>query len=763
MRRNNAVAAEHRGYTKWRTVSIFIAFFLLAIYVGYNIGVLQIIEANEWQARANERQLASTILQPRRGTIYDSGMRELAESAPVWTISTAPNVMAKSKLVNTAEKDPARLAAKELARLLGLDEEELYKNLSNKETLHYPINVKMNRELTDQVEALSTQYGLKGIYTEETSKRYYPYEDMAASVLGFMNSDGVGVYGIESQYEELLKGTPGRIISSRAGQMPGEQDAKTFPAEDGNNLVLTINVDIQRSLEEHLIKAVDRYHAAERGMGIVIDVNTGAILAMATKSDFNPNDPYYITDPMQREAIEAMPDGEEKDQARLNALYRQWRNKAVADTYEPGSVMKIISAAAALDSGQFTPSSSFVCSGAYTVADRTFGCAGGRTHGPLTLAKGLIESCNVCFIQVGQTLGVHTWYDYINAFGLTEPTGIDLPSEPTQAAINNLVYSEARMNAVELASCSFGQSNKYSALQMITAVSAAVNGGHLVQPHVVSKILDPQGNVLQDMTPPSKRQVISEETSIVLRGILEDLVSEGSLGKSAYVAGYHVGGKSGTSEKLDLLAQDETNKKYISSFVGVAPANDPQIAVLIVLDEPEDPEMGTYSGSRLAGPTVGAVISETAKILGIEPDYSEDELSRTTIVCPNLVDRGVQEAIVALNKEGLDYTLVGGGGTVLGQYPQAGTQVPRGGKVVLYTDGTELERQVPMPDVTGKNARAAIDILKGLGLNVLVSGAPEGDADVVVDTQSVPAGTMIPMGTVVSLVLKDSSQVSDLA
>lgn len=761
MRRGNNAGNTVQGVSKWRTYTVFIAFFLLAVYVSCNLGILQIIEANEWQALANERQLASTVLVPKRGTIYDAGMRELAESAPVWTISTAPNVMAKSTLKNTTETDPARLAAKELARLLELNEDELYQKLSDTTSQHYPINVKMNRELTDQVEALYSEYGLRGIYTVETSKRYYPYEDLAASVLGFMNSDGVGIYGVEAQYEDMLKGTPGRIISSRAGQMPGEEDAKTFPAEDGNSLVLTLNVDIQRSLEEHLVKAVERYSAAERGMGIVMDVNTGAILAMATKSDFNPNDPYYITDTATREMIEAMPDGEEKETARMNALYRQWRNKAVADTYEPGSVFKIITAAAALDTGTFTPSSPFFCGGSYDVADRTYGCAGGTTHGHVTLAEGLIQSCNLCFIQVGQILGVHTWYDYVNAFGLTEPTGVDLPSEPSQKSLDLLVYAENAMGPVELASNSFGQSNKYSALQMITAVSAAVNGGHLVQPHVVSKVLDSQGNVVKDMTPPSKRQVISEETSIVLRGILEDLVTYGSLGKSAYVAGYHVGGKSGTSQKLDLLAQDENNKKYISSFVGIAPANDPQIAVLIVLDEPIDPDMGTYSGSRLAGPAVGAVIGETAKILGIEADYTEDELSRTTIVCPNLIDKGVQEALVALNKEGLDYKLMGGGGTVLGQYPSAGTQIPRGGKVVLYTDGSEMEQRVPMPDITGKNAKAAIDTLRGMGLNVLVTGAPEDGANVVVDSQDIVAGTEIPLGTVVTLVLKDGSNASD--
>ncbi|MFV0412060.1 MAG: penicillin-binding transpeptidase domain-containing protein [Oscillospiraceae bacterium] len=761
--KNTDATSSSLTFGKMRSGVIFIAFLLVAIYIAGNLSILQVVEASEWQAKANEKQLVSATINPKRGTIYDSEMRELAESAPVWTISIAPNLLAKSALKNTAELDPARLAAQQLAALLELDEETIYQNISDKESLYYPINVKMSRELTDQVEALYTQYGLRGISTIETSKRYYPYEDMAASVLGFMNSDGTGVYGLEAQYEDILKGTPGRTISSRAGEIPGEVDSKTYPAEDGGSLVTTINVDIQQSLEEHLSAAVAKYNATERGMGIVMDVNTGAILAMATKGDFNPNDPYYISDETLRNTIEAMPDGDEKTQARANAWYRQWRNKAIADTYEPGSVLKVITAAAALDSGTYTADSLFTCTGAYDVADRTIGCAGGVAHGTITLREALIVSCNISFIQVAQGLGVSTWYDYINAFGLTEPTGIDLPSEPSQNSLNTVVYSENAMGPVQLASCAFGQSNKYTALQMITAVSTAVNGGNLVQPHLVSEILDAQGNVTQEINPSPKRQVVSEETSAALRGIMEDLVSNTSgSGRNAYVAGYHVGGKSGTSQKLELLAEDETNEKYISSFVGFAPANDPQIAVLIVLDEPhDDSPLQNYFGGRLAGPTVGSVISETVKILGIAPDYESGEMTRTTISTPNLLEKDVSSDIVTLNGSGLSYKTMGSGATVLGQYPTAGSPIPRGGQVILYTDGSVLEQRTVMPDLSSKNAKVAIDTLRSLGLNVLAEGASEDGGNVVVISQSVEAGQEIPLGTVVTLTFQDVSAITD--
>jgi stage V sporulation protein D (sporulation-specific penicillin-binding protein) len=620
----------------------------------------------------------------------------------------------------------------------------------------------MNRQQTDKVEALAVENGLRGLITTESSRRYYPYADLAGPVLGFLNDDGEGAYGLEASYEELLKGTPGRLLSSSEGDIPGNADTKTYAAEDGYNLVLTLNVDIQRATEDLLVKAVQRYAPKERGMAIVMDVNTGAILAMVTEPDFDPNQPYMIYDTAMASMLASMPEGEERTNATSEALYRQWRNKTISDTYEPGSVMKVITAAAALDSGTYNTNSGFYCGGSIEVADHTIGCASGQTHNHISLSNALIESCNVSFVQIAQGLGVGTWYNYVNGFGFTEPTGIDLPGEPSQISLNYVVYPEDRMGPSELASCSFGQSNQYSALQMITAISATVNGGNLVQPHMVSQIVDSQDNVVQQLTPEPKRQVISEETSAVLCGILEDLVnSPTGYGRNAYVPGYHVGGKSGTSEKLNLM-NTEGREEYISSFVAFAPADDPQIAVLVVLDEPvDDLEQNNRFGGRLAGPTVGGIISAAVNVLGIEPDYEQSELSRTSVQAPRVQGEVVTTAMGSLTTQGFTSKVIGNGAMVLGQYPEVGTQMPYGGVVVLYTEEGVTQQTAGMPDLNGKGAQTAIETLKSLGLNVMLQGAPESGANIVVAEQSIPAGTELPLGYVVMLSLQDVSAVTD--
>lgn len=761
-RRNNGPKEPQGTPAVSRTIVMVVLFLLLAAYLFANLAKVQIVENNEWLAQANQNQLVSQVIEPRRGTIYDSEMRELAESATIWNLAVDPSYMAKSNLRNTEEKIPARLAAQQLAPLLEMSEEELFAVLSDTNSQYVDLKVTMNRLVTDKVEALSTDYGLRGLIITESSKRYYPYADLAGPVLGFLNNDNEGAYGLEASYEETLKGTTGRLLSSYGGEMPGDVDAKTYAAEDGYNLVLTLNVDIQKATEDLLAKAVQRYLPAQRGMAIVMDVKTGAILAMATEPDFDPNQPYYIYDTAMQSKLNEMPEGDEKTEATAAAWYRQWSNKAVSETYEPGSVMKVITAAAALDSGTYTAESSFACNGSIEVGDYTMGCANGARHGALSLRNALIESCNISFIQIGQGMGVSTWYDYVNGFGLTEPTGIDLPGEPSQASLNTVIYSENRMGVTELASCSFGQSNQYSALQMITAISAAVNGGNLVQPHVVSKIVDSQGNVVQQINPEPKRQVISEETSIVLRSILEDLVnSPTGYGRNAYVPGYHVGGKSGTSQKLHLMTT-EGREEYISSFVGFAPADDPQIAVLVVLDEPvDDMEQNNRFGGRLAGPTVGGIISATVSALGIEPDYEQSELDRTYVQTPRLVDEAVTTAMGSLTTQGFTSKVIGGGGSVVAQYPEAGTQMPYGGVVVLYTEPEVTQQNATMPDLNRKGAATAIETLRTMGLNVMLEGAPESGANVVVVEQSVAAGTELPLGSTVILSLQDVSAVTD--
>ncbi len=745
-----------------RCAAVATVFVVAAAGLGMRLFTLQVDEADQWQAEALQQQLASIPIQPTRGVIYDSNMRVMAQSAMVWTVTAAPNVIAQSK---TSEA-PAALAARELAALLGLDEAALYEAFSDKESQYCPVKAKIEQPLADQVRELCDRLDLRGIYLQRDTKRYYPYEELAATVLGFTNADGNGIEGLESYYNEKLAGVPGRTLAVRnafGGQIPTGGEEDTYPAQDGSNIVLTVDVDIQQVAEKYLSEAVQYHEAKERGMVVVMDVNTGAILAMATSPAYNPNDPYAIYSPEKQAEIDAVPEGEARVAAQGAARTLQWRNKALADTYEPGSVLKVVTMAAAMDSGTYSPESTFQCGSVITVSDREFHCAQDKAHGTENLGQILINSCNVGCVQISAGMGANVWYDYLNAFGLTEPTGVDLPGEPSERAISSIMYSEDQLGPVELASSSFGQSNKFTALQMITAVSAAVNGGNLVQPHIVSQVLDAEGNVIENNAPPAKRQVISQETSRFLASTLEELVSTTN-GQNAYVAGYHVGGKSGTSQKLEVMTA-EGREAYISSFVGFAPANDPQVAVLVVLDESSDPHAPverTWFGSRLAGPAVGNIINETMQIRGVEPDFGEGEsANRSTITTPALVGTEISNANAQLNNQGITGIVVGSGSTVTAQIPDQYIQVPTGGQVVLYTDPALPLEMVKMPDVTGKSAKSAIDTLKNMGLNVVTTGAPDDGATVQVQSQDVPPETEIPKGSIITLTMHNANATTE--
>ncbi len=757
-----------------RCISLVALFAVASVALGLRLSTLQIDEAAEWEARASRQQLANIPIVPLRGNIYDANGKLLAQSATVWTVEASPEALNQSRVSkDSAEREAARIASREFARILGLDEDELYKNLSDKEKMYYKVKSKIEKPLADEVREMKAQYNLAGIYLREDTKRYYPYEEMAATVLGFTGEDNNGLEGIERWYDEDLAGTPGRTVAAVdavGNEISAGGAAATYAAEDGYSLGLTLNTDIQRSLEKNLADAVTKHNARQRGFAIAMNVNTGAILAIAVYPSYNPNQPYEILDEGANQLLDALISGSDafiEQQGLARTL--QWRNKALADTYEPGSVFKIITAAAALDSGVYTQESGFYCAGTMQIKgwDKPIGCAGTLTqqntaHGQTTLRSALINSCNISFIQIGAGLGPEQWYDYLRAFGLTEPTGVDLPGEPSQASIDALVYGPDALGPVQLASCSFGQSNKYTAVQMITAVSAAVNGGNLMQPYIVDRVMDAEGNVIKTYEPVVKRQVISPETSAQICDMLEAIVAPDAPGSHAYIAGYRVGGKSGTSQKLDVMQQEEREDAFISSFVGFAPADDPEIAVLLALDEPEDTTMGNFFGGRLAGPAVREIIKDSCEVLGIEPVYQGDaELARTTVKMPKVVDMDVSAAQTALNGAGLTYRVVGGGATVTGQCPAAYSDIPHGGEVVLYTDASIPQEQVTMPDVVGRSAPNAISQLKGLGLNVLTQGAPDAGGGVVVGVQSAEVGAVLPRGSVVVLTMEDNTRVTE--
>ena len=613
----------------------------------------------------------------------------------------------------------------------------------------------------------------KGRISVSASKgfqRDYPYGNFAAAVLGFCNADGQGVYGLENSYESTLAGVNGRTITLRNayGNAIADENATTYAAKDGSNLVLSLDVNVQEVVERYLNEAIAANNVENRGCAIVMNVKTGAILAMASKPDFDPNDPQdfsanlaYLTEQVQAEPeLYTLYKKDENgnylrdengkkivdDEADYTGTYRdiQWKNKTITELYYPGSVFKVITAAMGVDSGKANYNTTLNCSGAYGVAKETYHCAGKKAHGTQNLAQALRNSCNIYFIQLGQRVGSSLFYDYFDAFGFTERTGVDLPNETNFMQY----YSKSRLGEVELASSAFGQAMAVTPLQVCTAISAAVNGGYLVTPHVVDKITDQNGNVVQEIGANVRRQVISESASETIRQIMEYEVGDGTQGGggNAYVAGYRIGGKSGTSEQLNMDRRADGDYKKVASFAAVLPADDPEILVYVMLDDPNNAR--TDYSSILAAPVVGNIISEIAPYLGIATDGVDR--SGTTVKVPNLTSKEWSTAQVQLNIKGLKHQLAESdsdqtAALVTYQYPRAGTEVPYGTTVYLYTDTYE-GKKTEVPDVTGKSADFARQMLNAAGLNCTVEGTGT------VQSQSEEPGSSVQRGTIVHLI-----------
>lgn len=728
-----------------------------AILVG-RLAWLQIAMHDEYRIQAANQQLKDVAVTPTRGQIYDANGKVLAKSSIVWTIAADPSQISAPKAAEGDERpaeerraERVRTVSADVAELLGLDENEVYDKLIDSESQYEVLAKQVDKPVADQIKEYASENNLPITVTQDT-KREYPYGAFAASVLGFMHADGYGFYGLEAYYEETLAGTPGRLVSIKngLGAEIANDEREEYPAQDGNSLVLTLDANIQAIAEKYLENSVKVNNVSERGVVIVMDVNTGAILAMATKPDFDPNDPMTIYDPERAALLEGLSD-EEYTQVQGQERQRQWKNKAITDLYTPGSVFKLITTSAALDSGVSTPGTNYYCGGSYQVLPGTkpYSCAEGANHQWQDMGKVLYNSCNIATIHEAEKMGIETFSDYYNASGFTEKTGIDLPAE--QAPYAGISYHPAdSMTIVDLASTSFGQAQKVTPIQMITAVAAIANGGYLVQPYIVDKIVDQEGNVVQETEPTIKRQVISEEVSQQVLKMMEGVVdygAAGAAGRNAYVAGYHIGGKPGTSEKLDQGEREGGGYEKVSSFLAVLPVDDPQIAILAFVDEPH---AETEYGSMLSAPLIGNIISEVAPYLGIEMD--ESLLPSGDVTVPNLVTPNNPSysqwdlAQVELNKIGLSHRKVGSGDRVLAQYPEAGTKVAAGTTVYLYTDSTEYTKTA-VPDVTGKSVALASQMLAGSGLNVRISGDENGQ----VTAQDVAAGTETPMGTVVTI------------
>ena len=558
---------------------------------------LQLAAGDWYTRRALGQQLRDTVVPADRGRIYSADGVLLAANSSCWTLRASPREMPADKL---------ELAAHGLAQILELDEAALLEKFRDRASNDCLLRYRVERSMADAVRDFCEENGITGIRINQDSKRWYPQGEFLASVLGFTNVDNAGVSGLELEYNDQLTGQNGVVLTAvNAWGYTLEQSYETeqFPVE-GSSLWLTIDANIQHYLENALNYAVQEHHVAARAVGIVLDVNTGAVLAMSTTPAYDPNQPRILYDEAARAAVDAL-SGEQRAAALQLAQQTQWRNKAVSDLYEPGSVFKLITCAAALDAGAITRNSSFYCGESISVAGTRFHCANHKRHGTQTVTQALENSCNQSFIQIGARLGKEAFCDYFAAFGLREPTGIDLPAEPKKS----LYYTADRMGPVELASCSFGQSSKISYLEMAAAVCAVVNGGRLMQPYLVSDILNPDGTTLQHIDPVCKRQVIKAETSATMREMMEAVVLYGG-GRNAQIAGYRVGGKSGTSQKLD--SADE--KARIASFVAVAPIDDPQFLCLVCLDEPHS---WTTAGGSLSAPVCAEVLEQTLVYKGI--------------------------------------------------------------------------------------------------------------------------------------------------
>ena len=703
---------------------------------------LQVVQADMWKEKASSQQMYSTSITATRGNIYDRNMKTLARSVTVWTVFISPAEM---------KEEQRELVASGLSEILDVDYDMVYEKSLKTWRYNETIKRRVDNDTADEVTAFIQENDIKGIYLTEESMRYYPYGNLASTVLGFTGSDGSGAYGLEAYYNKALSGTDGVIASVRNAKgtaMPFSEQ-QIYDAEDGQSLVLTIDETVQHYLEKHLENAVQEHEVQNRAVGIVMNVKTGEILAMSTKPDFDPNEPSAIYDTTTAEALAEQLEEAGGDEEKLDAYYEalgeaqlaQWRNKAISDPYEPGSVFKLITASAALETGTVTGSTPFYCPGYIEVAGNRIACWKAGGHGNLDFVGAIKGSCNPAFIMTGQALGAELFMEYLDKFGLYDVTGVDLPGEAT-----SIMHSRETMlneNMASLSSASFGQTFKVTALELMTAVNATVNGGYLMQPYVVSQVLDSDGNVISSTEPVVVRQVISEETSALVASYAEQVVSgEGGSGARAAVPGYRIGGKTGTSQKLDQEG-DET----ILSFYGFAPADDPEIAVLVMLDEPQK---NNQYGSVIAAPVVGNILADILPYLGFEPSYTEEELSSADMATPYLINYGLQEAQSTLVQAGLEYRVVGSGTTVVGQTPGAAMPIPGGGTVVLYTEEGE-KTTASVPYVIGKTGNEANRLILNAGFNIKIEGESLEHEGCVAVAQSIEAGENAEIGTVITV------------
>ena len=756
-----------------RTLVLMVLFgvvvFIPLIVTLYN---LMIRDHDYYEAQAIDNQTRYTSLSASRGQIFDRNMNVLASSKTVETVFIDPNEIAQ-EMTKPENSNLLDHIARGLSEILDVSTDFVYKQAEDKAFRYKVIRRKIPEELADEVRSFVSENEIKGVYLETDAQRYYPYSSLAAQVMGFVSTDNVGSEGLEAYYDSYLQGTAGKVVTTK-GNYGSEMlytYEKYYDASDGDSLVTTIDQTVQHYLEKNLETAIEKYDIINGAFGIVMDVNSGQILAMANLGSYDPNNYQEIYDQALAGQLEAQYQDAlllDKDsdayqeamsaynQAVAAERLRQWRNRCVSDGYEPGSTFKLVTLAAALDCGAVTENSTFYCGGHETFNDREqeVSCWKAAGHGMQTTMEALGHSCNIAFGHIGVNMTRKTFVEYFKAFGFLEKTGVDLPGEAS-----GLFWAEDKFSVANLISASFGQTFRVTPMEQVRAVAAIVNGGYLLKPYVVSQVLDSDGNVVKSNERTVLRQVISEETSATMRKMMEYVVTDGTAG-SAKTPGYRVGGKTGTSEKIDTYVENgKPVEDKIVSFIGVAPIDDPKYVVLVALDTPNyvagtsyTPHNQYISGGLMAAPTVRDVFLDILPYRGVEPDYSSDDIRGVNITLPDVIGMTEDEAAALLSGKSITYRTVGQGSTVTDQLPSPGAEVPGNSEIILYFgNAVKTTEQVEVPDFVGYGIADVDYLATNAGLYIQAKGTDHRDEYVTVAYQDIEPGTMVDRGTTITV------------
>ncbi len=751
--RVRADSAQHRRILAAALVLGLLAF----VPIGVRLYQLMVTEYEYYASKALRNQTRTTAVAARRGEVYDRNMNVLASSVSVENVYLDPHELKQAKediediaevLGEILEKEPAWIL--EQAK----DFKQRYKQ----------VGTRVDEQTAARIRDYINENDISGIHLEPNAERVYPYRSLAAQVIGFTNASGQGSEGVEAAYNSFLEGGTGKVITSKGNNemdMPFSYE-KYVTSQSGSSVILTLDATVQACLEKQMEAAIARYDVQNGAFGLVMNAKTGEILAMATLGSYDPNNYLEIADESVRAELDALKaEDESAYKEALNAArLKQWRNRVISDGYEPGSTFKVLTMAAALDCGAINLQTSFHCTGSEQIPGRSqlLHCWRVQGHGAEQTPQALQNSCNIAFAHIALKLGGEKFYEYIEKFGILEKTGIDLAGESKGVFFDrSLITDTDKWGTASLTSGSFGQTFKITPLQLVRAIASVVNGGNLMEPYIVSEIIDADGNTILKQEPTLVRQTISPETSATMRTLIRSVVEEGTA-KNAQVAGFAIGGKTGTSEKIDVF--DENGQRVLDkivSFVGIAPMDDPEYIVLVALDTPSR-RTGIYiSGGVMAAPTVGAVMADILPYLGVERKFSADDIASQTVIMEDFVGMTAKDAEKRLKELGLTAVFSGDAETITEQIPASGDSVPGGSEVLLYLGEPSPQRTVQVPDFTGMNRRQASDEAGKLGLYILVSGNDEIAPNVVVTSQSIPAGESCAVGTMIRLEFTDTT------